>query len=395
MLEVLSPEIQRFIRDHENEDEKALLLKHKTIFDLPTTVIVQQIIGRRKAKEKLPAYYNTEGILYPPAINLEQSSSEQTAQFKMDLIQSLLKECHLAVDLTGGFGIDSYFLSKIFSGVEYVEPNESLLLVAAHNHRQLGARNIQYNHATAESFLEEFKKPADLIYIDPSRRVGSKKVSSLKESEPAVTELLPKIFSVTKHLVVKASPMLDITLAMKDLAHVGKIAVVSVDNECKEVLFFCERDHNKEPVIETFNLSDTEESFKFFSSEEKTRDVTYSDPLQYLYEPNASILKAGAFKSIGSAFQIHKIHQNTHLYTSDKLIPNFPGRIFKIEENESDERKIQSAFPDKKANVTTRNYPLTPEQLKKKFKLTDGGKKFLIAFFGQTKKFLTIATRVK
>jgi hypothetical protein len=279
--------------------------------------------------------------------------------------------------------------------VEYIEPDESLLQIVQHNHRTLGSSNISYHHTRAEDFLDSSWK-ADLVFIDPSRRNKGQKVFKLSDCEPDVTALYKSIFEKTEHLLIKTSPLLDIQQALRELPTVYKIYVVSVANECKELLFLCKKMVHSEPEIVTVNIYQTHtEKFTFTKAQEQTAAVVYSPPLEYLYEPNASVLKAGAFKIIASLYGLSKIDVSTHLYTSAKYRADFPGRIFQVEALvKNDSKVIQTHFPDGKANVITRNYPLSAEELKKKVKLKDGGDKFLIAFSGPKEKFLAVARRV-
>lgn len=398
-MTITSPEVQQFIRDHERDDERSLVLKHKEIFGLPSSAIAEQITGRRKAKEKLPSYYKANNIIYPPAINLEQSSSEQTANYKLEIITKESRSVNSIVDLTGGFGVDSFYFSRIFKQVHYVEPDGDLLKIAKHNHEQLGATNIVYHHTTAETFLSGWNDQIDCIYIDPSRRTKSnKKVFSLSDSEPDITKLQTEILRKTTLLLVKTSPLLDITLGIKELQHVKKVHVVAVNNECKEVLFQVQRDFIGEPLIEAVSIKEGQhpESFTFLYSDERSTTIEHGDPLKYLYEPNAALMKAGPFKSLANRYHVTKIHPSTHLYTSDVLVKDFPGRVFEIEACIKPEAKsVQSFFPEGKANVMTRNYPLSVDELKRKTKLTDGGEKYLIAFSGMKEKFVCVARRLK
>ncbi len=387
--------VQKFIYENEHADEKALVLKHKTIEGVESSQIALQISGRRKAKIKLPLFYNTFEIIYPAGINLEQCSSEATAKFKSTLVNNGKK----FIDLTGGFGIDSFFISKNFEESYYVEPNKELFTIAKHNLSLLRANNIHYHNISAEDFLSSNSTQFDLIFIDPSRRsTSNQKFFKLSDCVPDITKLQEKLLSRTERSIIKVSPLLDLQQGLNELNFVERIVVVSVENECKELLFICKKNFCSEPLIETINLLSNGrfDSFNFQFSEEQEAHSKFSDALVYLYEPNASILKAGAFKTIGMQFQLNKIHPSTHLYTSAVLVQNFPGRIFRIESIVKPDIKIlQQYFPDKKANITTRNYPLSPEQLKLKTGLKDGGEKFLIGFSGLTQKFLVAASRIK
>jgi hypothetical protein len=258
----------------------------------------------------------------------------------------------------------------------------------------LGAGNITFHQQPAEIFLETLDH-ADVIYIDPSRRKGSSKIVKLSDCSPDVTVLQSEILKKSSRLLIKTSPLLDIQQGLRELHSVSTVYVVSVNNECKELLFLC-GPPAAEPHIQTVNLLSTGnlQSFNFFFSKERATQCTYSVPLAYVYEPNASILKAGAFKSIGVAFSLNKISVNTHLYTSARLIPDFPGRVFKITAFlKPDASSITNILPERKANILTRNYPLTPDQLKKKMKVTDGGDNFILAFSGQKEKYVVLAER--
>ncbi len=392
---ILSPEVQQYLRDHENGDVKALVLKHKMILGVPAAVIADQISGRKKAKEKIPSFYESP-IVYPPGINLEQSSSERTATFKAKVLMRALPSCKRLIDLTGGFGVDSYFLSKVFKSIQYVEPNQGLLEIVKRNHHSLGALNITHHNSTAENFLAE-EDEASIIYIDPSRRSETKKVFAFADCEPNITVLQDQIFKYTDFLLVKASPMLDIKQGMSELNFVQQVFVVSVDDEVKELLFLCRKDFAGEAMINAINMAkDASESFSFNFSNEASAPSEFSDPKNYIYEPFSSILKAGAFKSVAREYRLEKIQVNTHLYTSTDLVHDFPGRIFKVmSEVKPDKKHVTKFFPDLKANAVTRNYPLSVDELRKKTGLKDGGENYLLAFSGQTKKFVVAVERMK
>lgn len=399
LSDLLSSDVQAFIHQHENDDIKQLVLKHKTIHGVASGVIADQLNGRRKSKEKLPTYYQSKDIVYPPVVNMEQCSSEQTAKHKATIVQQHadIKEKSL-VDLTGGFGVDSFFFSSIFRKVHSVESNENLLQLSKHNHQQLGANNIEHHHTTAEEFIGSPNSVFDFAYIDPSRRAaGNQKVYSLADCEPNIVQLQSDVFKKAEGLLIKASPLFDIQQGLKELQFVKAVFVVSVHNECKEVLFLCQKNFSGEPQIIAINLlpNNIVHSFTFQFSTEQLADVSYSETLTYLYEPNASILKAGAFKTLATAFKVSKLHPSTHLYTSDQLIDNFPGRVFKVEAFvKADPKMLKTLFPEGKANITTRNYPMSVDELRKKTGLKDGGDKFLIGFSGMKTKHLAIASRV-
>ncbi len=393
---VLKKEIQDFIYSNEQLDENKLILSQRELNSVPTTLIAHQITGRRKAKYKLPTWYRTPQIVYPPSLNLEQSSSEATAEYKHQFLIRHVSNRAKAIDLTGGFGIDTFFFSKIFDQVDYVDRNEELLAIAQHNHLQLGATNISYHARSAEEMISE-STHWDFIYIDPSRRdEQAKKLVRLADTQPNVVELLTALLEKTDYILIKTSPLLDIQAALRELKFVKTVTVLSVDNECKELLFFISKNSDSPPTIEAVNIvsASLHQYFHFKLEEEANAIVSFSDPLTFIYEPNASILKAGAFKSIAQKFSLTKLSKSTHLYTSTNLIENFPGRSFKVIKLQSNESDF-ATIPQRQINVTTRNYPLSPEEIKKKYKLKDGGEQFLIGCSGVNKKFLMLAELIK
>lgn len=391
-------ELQTFIRDNEHVDVKDLLLKQKTILGIPTAWVVQQIVGRKKAKEKLPSFYHTNAVIYPPGINLEQSSSEDTARFKKDYAFADIPSPDRIADITGGLGIDSYFFERKFNEVLYVEPDTELLQISRHNHQQLGAHRIKHFAMTAEKFLEANEQSLDCIYIDPSRRNdNNRKVFSFADCTPNISTLLPQLFQKARHLVIKASPLLDIQKGIGDLEFVKRVFVLAVHNECKELLFICERGHADEPVIQAVNIDKNKslQSLDFLQTGERKQDIEFSDPQTYLYEPNVSLLKAGAFKTLSSRFNIPKLHPSTHLYTSDRLEELFPGNIFRILAlAKSSPKELREHFPEGKANLITRNYPLSVKALRQKTSLGDGGDRYLIGCSGRNKKYLIVAEKI-
>jgi 16S rRNA G966 N2-methylase RsmD len=398
IFRVAAEAVQQYIFDHEHEDVRKLALSKKEILGVPPAVLAEQIRGRKKAKEKLPSYYRTQGIVYPPGINLEQCSSEQAAAFKASVVQKHLGiKLTSCADLTGGFGVDSFAFSKICKAVHTVDSNESLLEIAKHNHTLLGATNIFYHSKTAEDFLLQSENKFDFIFIDPSRRgSGNQRVFKFADCEPNVVDLLDQLLKKSEVVLVKASPLVDITQGLQELPHTQHVYILSVNNECKEVLFLCTSNPEQEPVIHAVNLvHEVVHEFSFSQTEEKKSTSSISAPSTYLYEPNASILKAGAFKLVATRFNIHKVHVNTHLYTSDKLVHDFPGRIFRIEAIvKPDAKSIKPYLPEESANVITRNYPIAADALRKKLKLKDGGYRYVLAFTGMNQKYVLVADRI-
>ena len=390
---IANPEIQEYIFLHENEDEKKLVLAHKEIFGVPASLIANQIQGRKKAKQKIDLWYKTKGIIYPPSLNLEQSSSAPTAKFK----STLIVKGKIGVDLTGGFGVDTFFLSQNFEKFYYVEPNETLLSTAKHNHLLLGATNIEYVNATAEEFLIQTKEYFDLIFIDPSRRNNQQKVFKLADCIPDVSSLMPSFLKLSKEILIKTSPLLDIQQGQRELQNVQKIFVVSVHNEVKELLFLIKKETSAPSSIEAVDLNTHSElihSFIFHTEAEKKAVAEFCPPLSFLYEPIASVLKAGDFKTIALRHRVYKLHQSTHLFTSENKIDEFPGKTFKILHRVKLDKKLKEFFPDGYANILTRNFPLSVEEIKKKTGLKEGGQLFLICTQSEKEKHILVAERV-
>lgn len=396
--QLLHPAIQRFIRTHESSDVPALSLQFDSVEGIPFSRIAEQIAGRQKAKLKLPQYFAADGIVYPPAVNLEQCSSEKTARFKADLLTAGgLSEYQSCADLTGGFGVDSFYLGRIFRNLHFVEPDAYLLSLARHNHECLGNRSICYYNTDADSFLRNTDQHFDLIYLDPSRRSGSTgKLIELTSYVPDVRTIIPSITDRARHVLLKASPMLDIQRGLRVMPDVKRVIVVAVNNEVRELLFFCDREHSGEPLLEAVDLTKEKTSgFSFYRTEEQASVVEHKDPRRYIYEPNASILKAGAFKVIALRFRLGKLHRNTHLYTSDELVEDFPGRVFEVEAIAGRmSPELKRHFADGKANVIVRNYPLGADQLRAKAGLRDGGTNYLIGFTSEKGKIIAAARRL-
>lgn len=305
---------------------------------------------------------------------------------------------HVAVDLTGGLGVDSYFFSKLFQTVHYVEPNQALLEIVQHNHHRLGAQNIIHHGRLAEEFISETTGLIDLAYIDPSRRdEQARKVYRLADCTPDITRLQSALFNASNYILLKASPLLDIQQGLREMNHIKKVFVVSVSNECKELLFLGVKDFAGTPLIEAVDLfgnGSVKNSFSFQFTDEQMAAVTYREPDHYLYEPNVAVLKAGAFKYIAEKFGLSKISANTHLYTSSHVVENFPGKVFRIDLLNPDSRQVMRLLPGAQANVISRNYPLTPEAIKKKWKLRDGGSAYFIGFSSFKNKHIALCTMV-
>ncbi len=400
LIEALSSgPVRKYLIEHEHSSVQEVVLKNKEILGIPASQLFDQIAVRRKAREKLPLYYNTPNIIYPPRENFEQSSSEATARFKSEIAATLINlESSEGLDLTGGFGVDTYFLSRVMTQIHAVEPNQALTDIARFNHKLLGSTNINYHSMTAEEFVDSTSDQYAFALVDPSRRtMTGQRIVRFSDARPDIIQLAPRVLRVSRWLMIKASPLLDLQAGMSQIPNVRKVYVVSVSNECKEILFLCGNSSTSNPETVAVNiLSDgSRQSFEFTTDEERTHNAVIGEPSVYLYEPNASILKAGAFKTIGVRYDLIKVHPNTHLYSSSQLIPDFPGRVFRIIAFVRPEHKeIRKYIEDNRASVATRNYPLSAPDLARKMGVTDGGEKFIIAFTGPRKKYVAIAERL-
>lgn len=375
---LISENTKKFILEHVEDDVFRLGFHASRYPEVEMHVAVVQIEGHQKAKLKLPSWYANPDIIYPPHLALEQCSSEMTANYKASLVEG-----DTMVDLTGGFGVDSSFLARKFAKAVYVEQQDELCELAAHNFEALGLTNIETVNEEAADYLSNMEK-VDLIYIDPARRnKQGGKVFAVSDCEPDLLEINDLLLQKADKILVKLSPMLDVYAAMQQLKNVAEVHIISVANECKELLLLLDSDQHDSPTIHCVNLNKTgNQSFSFNRDEESTAECQYASFMSnYLYEPNASVLKAGAFKVLAKRLNIEKLHPNSHLYTSDAPITDFPGKIFRVNGystfNKKDLHKFLGGM--KKANISVRNFPMAATELHKRLKLTDGGNEFIFA----------------
>lgn len=371
----------RFVEEHKDDDPDRLLLSAKRYPEVDIPLVVDQILARRKVKDKLLSWWVNREVFFPSRISAEQCSGELAATYKQTLVSEGMRMC----DLTGGLGVDSYFFSRKVDGLVYLERFASYCDAARHNFKVLGADNIEVVNGDSLSALEG-KGPFDLFYIDPARRgEGNKRVFALRDCEPDLTALLPGLFEHAPRVIAKISPMADIHQTLALLPWTTAVHVVSVRNECKELLFLMENERVEDrgnPPITCVNLGSGQAAFTFTLAEEEHSPSRVSGEVgAYLHEPNVSILKAGAFKAIASCFGLRKLHINSHLYTSDEDVPDFPGRSFRVEEvipfKDKSCKSLSKRLP--KANITTRNFPLSVIELRKRTKIADGGDCYLFA----------------
>jgi hypothetical protein len=377
----VSPAFFAFVHDHADDDLAQLLLAAGRYPEIDVPFAVEQIRARRYIREKLPTWYADRSLLFPSKSAVEQCSSELTAAYKQGLIRN---ETHVC-DLTGGLGVDTCFFARKVSRVSYVERSETCFRIAMYNFSRMNMENIDGYCEDAESAIRKIQS-MDIIYVDPARRnEENRRFYALSDCEPDFVKIAPLLLSKSPKVIAKLSPMLDIRHTLNLFPQTCEIHVVSVRNECKELLFVLQRGtENREPGIRCINYTTegVEQSFCFTLSDELSAEPVMRNSIQtYLYEPNASILKAGGYKQIAIRSGIEKLHPNSHLYTSGRLIPSFPGRVFRVENVFPFTgrlcKTIAGIIPQ--AHISTRNFPLSAAELRQRTRIADGGDRYLFA----------------
>ena len=375
---LLNPEIKAFIREHADENPETLALQSKRYSDLPMAFIARQVKARQRIQKKLPTWHGNDDVVFPGSLSLEQCSSETAADDKAGLFEG-----GTMADLTGGLGVDALAFSKKFERVFHIERSAELSEIVSANVEVLGKTSI-VETITGDGFewLDTYDGELDLLYVDPARRDGRDlKVSALAECEPNLTLVWEQLLKRAKRVAVKLSPGLDIDSIRSELRSIREIHVISVANECKETFCVAEDAYKDEAKITCVNerSSGHWDRFTFLRSEEKALVGEFVKCGHYLYEPNASIMKAGAFKAFGKSMCLPALHPRTRFYTSDELREQFPGRVFEIVDTGEIRSKVaRTLFPDGKANTFARNAGITSDALKRKLKLGDGGDWFAI-----------------
>ncbi len=392
----------QFAIAHHNDDPTKLLLqsgKHPTI---DMRWVAQQIEGRKQADGKWPSIAPIDTFLYPPRLNREQSSSEATARYKSQLIEG-----NSVADMTGGMGIDSLFLGTRVAHVTYIEQNEELFEITQENIRNLSLHNnldihakYHYLNEDSMSWLSTHDTHFSTIFIDPSRRnEKGRRVSAFEDCTPNIIEHLPLLMTHCNRLIVKASPMIDIDSGIKQIGLVREVHVVAVNGECKEVLFVCSATESIAKIfcVDLNNDGTIRYQNTFTRDEEATMPILLCSQLgKFLYDPHAALLKGGAFKSICHWYGLNKLGRNTHLYTSDTLTDDFPGRIFHINEVISPTAKELKRFlPDGKCHIVCKNYHIAANELEKKLKVCEGGSNYFIATTIGSKSLGLLCDRIK
>ena len=386
---ILAREIQQYINNHLNDDVHKIAMAKSPFPEVNAKELAGQIAAKNKSVKKLPSWYHQEGIYYPPLLSVEQCSSESTAAYKASLVQG-----ETLIDLTGGFGVDSLYFSKRLKSVVHCEINEELSGIAAHNAKALNQDNIQFLAGDGMAYLKDTKTPFDNIYIDPARRSQAGKVFMLKDCTPDVVTHLDLLLSHSRRLIIKTAPLLDISAGLKELKNVTEVHVVSVRNECKELIWILENREAEQLKIICTTLNDEQKSFSFFKGEEDTAaEILAADLQQYLYEPDAALLKGGAFNLIASRYGLQKLHSQTQLYTSAHVLPEFPGRRFRINRLlPATELKKEK---DLRGNVIARNYQDKAENLVKKYRIRPDNYRFLIFTQSKMEGYLIIDATIE
>ena len=385
-MPIITENTRRFIHEHRLEDVRHLALQAAKYPEVDIPRALTQISGWQTLKDKVPKWAACDEILYPPHLSLEQCSSELTARYKASVLASKEGKRDTLADLTGGFGIDCAFLSSLFQQVAYVERQETLCDIARHNFPALGLHHITIHPVDSVTYLQEMT-PVDWTFIDPARRDGQGgKVVAISDCEPNVAALEELLLAKSRQVLVKLSPMLDLAQALHDLRHVAEAHIVAVANECKELLLVLSKDiniHPDEVPVHCVNLGTSQPPLTFTRQTEQKAECKYADaPSTFLYEPNAALLKAGAFRTLAYIYNnMVKLHPNSHLYTSDTWIADFPGRAFRIEGwcgfGKKEVKDLLGGV--KQANLTLRNFPSSVSELRKRLKLAEGGDTYLFA----------------
>lgn len=390
-----------FINEHAEGDVYELLLKSESFPGIDVRAAATSIISRRKLIQKVPEWKEVSSLVFPKTVNAEQASSWLTARYKQRFCNG-----NVTIDITGGYGVDSYYLSKVSSVLHYIEADPEVFEATKHNFNTLGVKNVIFHNNTVENgTLTGLGLPsASLLYLDPARRSeNARRVFAFDDCNPDLLSLKDELFSISPVILVKASPMLDITESLRSVPEICEVHILSVNNECKELLFLikrgeCTYSSVKDIPVFTVNYNkQREETFNFTLGQEKGSYPVYvrEELSEYLYEPNSSIIKSGAFSTIATSFNLRKLAKHTHLYSSEMKIPDFPGRIFHVIDSIEYKRRNISNLRDMypKANIATRNFPLTSERLKRVLEISDGGDIYIFGCTSGDKKVLIICRK--
>lgn len=418
IMTIVNSEMQEFIQDHLTDDVRQLALQANKYPNLNMPFVLQQIAGRQRVKDKLPTWCACPQAVFPPQINLEQCSSESAAQYKVTWLRDVLPsgtDLQSFVDLTGGFGVDTFTLSTAFQKGHYVERNEELFNLVSHNAQVMERDNLSLHMMACEDFLENM--PAvTLCFIDPARRsMSGQKVAALEDCTPDVLTLLPVMTQKSDYVLLKLSPMLDVKAVLRALKGTSHVAVVSLHNECKELLVLidsqayqqskgstdCELNQVELTAVNITNSGQVEKYKTSYDNESSHPLLTYDsapDTLEgkYLFEPNTSIMKIGAFTSLTANYPVRQLSLSAHLFVTDVNCADFPGRHFRIEKMcKVQKKEVQKMMAGaSKCHLTVRDFPDSVANLRKKLKLKEGGDIYLFATTVGNEKRLLRCTKV-
>ena len=386
---ILDKSVQDYISQNLSTDVFEIILKKQIFPKVTNKEIAEQISAKIKSKKKLPTYFNTPNIYFPNKVNIEQTSSEKTAEFKSKIVTG-----NTMIDATGGFGVDSLYFSKEFKKTIYIEENKELFEIVKANSNKLGLNNIKHLNDDGIEYTKNINTEIDLLYIDPSRRnKENKKVHFLSDCTPLIDYNLIKSLQNFKTILIKCSPIIDLKKTIKDLKVVSEIYIVGINNEVKEVLFSLNKQSNNDIKIKCIDLINRDLDFEFNINDiDNKKNDDNSEVLNYLYEPNSMILKSGAFGLICDRYDVKKLNTNSHLYTCKKLI-DFPGRVFEVDSVVNYSKRNLKDLNISKANITTRNFPMDVKDIRKKSKILDGGEDYLFFTTNHVDKQIIIKTK--
>ena len=372
LKKITAPEVQLWITENLQADIPELAMKKSLFSTLEMRELVQQVQGRRVASKKFELLDRT-GAVFPPKINLEQTSSATTAKYKSGLISG-----GTLIDITGGFGIDSLYFSEKCKRVIHVESNKELQSIAAHNFQLLGKNNLESIAGDGVEYLRNFDGCVDAIYVDPSRRDEEKnRVFLLNDLQPVLPQIIDLLWEKTNVVLIKLSPLIDISYLLEVFPECSEIHLVAVKNELKEILVKLEKNTEAETRIMCVNLKSSQPLFRFNWNERLSTGITYGNLAQFVYEPNVTIQKSGGLDLLGKMFGLDKLHANTQLFTSAKLHKDFPGRVFEVLNAVKNPKK---ELKNRSIQAIHRNFPQGLKKLQKQFRFqTDGTEPILFA----------------
>lgn len=400
----------RFIEEHRNDDVRKLAFETKKFPSVDMPFALSQIAGWQTAKAKLPSWSEKPQIVYPPHLSMEQCSSEFTARYKVSVVDRLISSGQAGndsmTDITGGFGVDFSFLANRFQHSTYIEIQQHLCDIAEHNFREFGLDGTEIICGNGESILPTIK-PQDFIYLDPARRdANGSRTYAIEDCTPNVKAINGLLLQKASVVMVKLSPMFDWRKAVAELHGVSEVHIVSVNNECKELLLVMTRQETAKGSVRVV-CANNDQTFSYTLNEEISTDTVLATPLSqtesiadcsqriYLFEPNASLMKAGCFSLLCQRYGIRKIGKNSNLFVSVDETAFFPGRRFVITAVSSmNKKELKRAFDGiGQANVAVRNFPLSVQELRKRLKLKDGGDTYIFATTDSIDRHLLLICR--